>query len=219
MDGWTPESDPGLMARVVLGDEEAFAALYDRYAAAVFGAAVRLLGDRTVAEEVVQETYLALWNRAERFSPAAGSLIGWLLTIARNRSVDRLRAAGRRPALVSIGGQSSNDLPDDEAFERVLAAGEPVGVAAVPQDPADAMQRNWTRGVVRAVLAALPDMERLALELAYDEGLTQTEIAERLGWPLGTVKTRTRRALLRLRGSLEGALGDDDAVGGAHGSR
>jgi RNA polymerase sigma-70 factor (ECF subfamily) len=219
MDGWTPESDPGLMARVVLGDEDAFAALYDRYAAAVFGAAVRLLGDRNVAEEVVQETYLALWNRADRFNPAAGSLVGWLLTIARNRSVDRLRAAGRRPALVSIGGQSGDDMPDDEAFERVLAAGEPVGMAAVAQDPEDALERSWTRGVVRAVIAGMPDMERVALELAYDEGLTQTEIAERLGWPLGTVKTRTRRALLRLRGALEGVLGDGDATGGARGSR
>lgn len=219
MDGWTPESDPGLMARVVLGDEDAFAALYDRYAAAVFGAAVRLLGDRNVAEEVVQETYLALWNRADRFNPAAGSLVGWLLTIARNRSVDRLRAAGRRPALVSIGGQSGDDMPDDEAFERVLAAGEPVGMAAVAQDPEDALERSWTRGVVRAVIAGMPDTERVALELAYDEGLTQTEIAERLGWPLGTVKTRTRRALLRLRGALEGVLGDGDAIGGARGSR
>jgi len=208
MDARAPlTADADLVAQVVLGDEAAFAALYDRHVATIFGAALRLLRDRQAAEEVVQETWLALWNRAERFDASAGSLVGWLLAIARNRAVDRLRAAGRRPQLVPLGAGPDEAEAGTEALDRAIAAGEPV--ASGPrdhEDPALAAMRGWERSVVRAAVAAMPDLERRTIELAYDEGLTQVEIAERLGWPLGTVKTRTRRGLLRLRAALEGTF-------------
>ncbi len=208
-----PATDGELVARIALGDEVAFAEVYERYAQPVFGAAVRLLGDRGAAEEVVQETWLALWNRAGQFDAARGSVAAWLLTIARNRSLDRYRATSRRPKLVSIGGDDSEGW--DEA-ERMLAAGTPIGTGGEGADPAAALDRSWTRAVVRSVLATLPDAERRVIELAYDDGLTQAEIAARVGWPIGTVKTRTRRALSRLREALAAPLGQspEEADGG-----
>src|SRR5215210_8749731 len=110
-----PEDHPGsrddatLVREVVAGSESALATLYDRHADAVYHAASRLTSDRQVAEEVVQETFLALWNRAELFDPAAGSLSAWLHTIARNRTVDRLRAAGRRPTVVALSARGGPD--------------------------------------------------------------------------------------------------------------
>ena len=210
-----PASDAELVARVAAGDESAFGEVYDRYAQAVFGSAARLLGDRGAAEEVVQETWLTLWNRADRYDAARGSLVAWLLAIARNRSMDRFRAARRQPSLVPIG--STGDEPDDAALERALAAGEPIGTPDTDVDPEAAATRRWTRAVVRSVLTTLPDAERMALELAYDDGLSQAEIAARTGWPLGTVKTRTRRGLLRLRDALGDTL--DESTGGARGAR
>ena len=210
-----PVSDAELVARVAVGDESAFAEVYDRYAQAIFGSAVRLLGDRGAAEEVVQETWLTLWNRADRYDAARGSLVAWLLAIARNRSLDRFRAARRQPALVPIG--STGDGPDDAALERALAAGEPIGTRDADVDPEAAVARRWTRAVVRAVMMTLPDAERRALELAYDAGLSQAEIATRTGWPLGTVKTRTRRGLMRLREALGDVL--EESAEGMRGAR
>ncbi len=210
-----PASDAELVARVAVGDESAFAEVYDRHAHAVFGSAARLLGDRGAAEEVVQETWLTLWNRADRYDAARGSLVAWLLAIARNRSLDRFRAARRQPALIPMG--STGDEPDDAALERALAAGEPIGTPDADVDPEAAVARRWTRAVVRSVLTTLPDAERRALELAYDDGLSQAEIATRTGWPLGTVKTRTRRGLLRLREALGDAL--EESAEGMRGAR
>ncbi len=210
-----PVSDAELVARVAVGDESAFAEVYDRYAQAIFGSAVRLLGDRGAAEEVVQETWLTLWNRADRYDAARGSLVAWLLAIARNRSLDRFRAARRQPALIPIG--STGDGPDDAALERALAAGEPIGTRDADVDPEAAVARRWTRAVVRAVMMTLPDAERRALELAYDAGLSQAEIATRTGWPLGTVKTRTRRGLMRLREALGDVL--EESAEGMRGAR
>ncbi len=199
-------SDADLVARVVTGDERAFTAVYDRHVATVYGAALRLLRDREAAEEVVQETWLALWNRAEHFDAARGSLIGWLLTIARNRALDRLRAASRRPQLVSLESDE-RDSPLSDVLDRAIAAGQRTGGGSPERDePLAAVVRAWERSVVRAAVAAMPELERCAIELAYDEGLTQVEIAERLGWPLGTVKTRTRNGLARLRAALEDVL-------------
>lgn len=202
-----PASDAELMRRVVQGDEDAFGALYDRYAEVVFGAAIRYLGDRQLAEDVVQDAYLALWNRADHFDPAAGSLLGWLSTIARNRAFDRLRAAGRRPTTVSMSATAQDGESDLEALERAVAVGQPVASAPADGDPETAMLRAWSGAIVRATLSDMPELERRAIELAYYEGLTQSEIAAQLGWPLGTVKTRTRRGLERLRAALDGLLG------------
>jgi RNA polymerase sigma-70 factor, ECF subfamily len=202
-------TDAQLVQRVALGDEPALGELYDRHANAVFRLAFRLVGDRQLAEEVLQETYLALWNRAELFNPAAGSLTAWLLTIARNRSVDRLRAAGRRPVQIPMSAAVGPDDRDEGGVEWTLATGTLLGAAQQVADPQEALDQAWLKDAVRQALDGVPDLERRAIELAYYEELTQTEIAQRLGWPLGTVKTRTRRALSRLRFVLADSLGPE----------
>lgn len=201
-------TDADLVTQVVAGDERALAELYDRHADAVFRLCFRLLGDRHVAEEVMQETYLALWNRAELFDRTIGSLPAWLLAIARNRSVDRLRAQGRRPPALPISAVGGGD-GDTADLERTAASGTLLGTGPGAPEPEAVIDATWLRETVRGALAEMPDVERRAVELAYYEELTQTEIAARLGWPLGTVKTRTRRALGRLRGLLADRLGPE----------
>src|SRR6478672_873351 len=119
---WAAE-DVALVRDVAQGSQDALATLYDRHAQAVYVAASRLTSDRQVAEEVVQETFLALWNRAELFDPNAGSLAAWLHTIARNRTVDRLRAIGRRPRLVPVSSIRQEDEADASALERIAGNG------------------------------------------------------------------------------------------------
>ena len=207
MKGLDQPTDADLVAAVVTGDDAALAELYDRHADAVFRVAFRLLGDRHLAEEVLQETYLALWNRAELFDSARGSLPAWLLTIARNRAVDRLRAQGRRPVPLPLGETTGDDPAG--SVERALASGNVVSGGQPPRDPQESIDAAWLRDTVRKALGQVPETERKAIELAYYEELTQSEIAARLGWPLGTVKTRTRRALSRLRLVLAEALGPE----------
>jgi RNA polymerase sigma-70 factor (ECF subfamily) len=194
--------------------------LYDRHVDGVHAVALRLCGDRGLAEEVVQETFLALWNRAELFDPSVASLATWLRSIARNRTVDRLRAKGRRPTLVSLGGHGDDDADHD--VDRLSADTVVIGGAGPDPSPEAAAESAAVRAAIGDALATMPEVERTVIVLAYREGLTQPEIAQRLGWPLGTVKTRTRRALARLREVLEA----DDAPAGAgavredeHGSR
>ncbi|HET7728050.1 MAG TPA: sigma-70 family RNA polymerase sigma factor [Candidatus Limnocylindrales bacterium] len=204
-------ADAELVQAVAGGSEDALGTLYDRYAEGIHAAAYRLTADRGVAEEVVQETFLALWNRAELFDPATGSLTAWLHAIARNRTVDRLRAAGRRPTFVSVA-TGADEEADLGALDRLAVGGSVVGGAQPGPAPEAAAQASEVRSLVSSALAAMPDVEREVIVLAYREGLTQSEIASRLGWPIGTVKTRTRRALSRLRQALEGPLRDADAL-------
>ena len=206
-DRHAPGDETALVREVAAGSQDALAALYDRHVDAVFAAAIRLTSDRQVAEEVVQETFLALWNRAELFNPGTGSLAAWLHTIARNRTVDRLRAAGRRPNLVPLSSASGSDESDTAALERIVSMGSVLGGADLGPGPEGELAASELRDVIRGALAELPEHERTALVLAYSAEMTQSEIAERLGWPLGTVKTRTRRALLRLREVLAEELG------------
>jgi RNA polymerase sigma-70 factor (ECF subfamily) len=215
-DGQGSGSDSGLVREVAAGSHDALADLYDRHADAVFASAYRLTSDRGLAEEVVQETFLALWNRADTFDPTVGSLAAWLHTIARNRTVDRLRAAGRRPTLVPLSSAAASGPafgrgpePDADALERVLASGSIVAGSAQPRSPDLEVALLELREALRAALAEMPEVERIVIVLAYGEDLTQTEIADRLGWPLGTVKTRTRRALLRLREVLGSGAGPE----------
>jgi RNA polymerase sigma-70 factor (ECF subfamily) len=203
-----PPDDAALVREVAAGSEDALATLYDRHVDAVFAASSRLTSDRQVAEEVVQETFLALWNRAETYDPAAGSLAAWLHTIARNRTVDRLRAAGRRPNLVPLSATAAEDEQESAALDRVVAAGRVLGGSMPGRTPEHEAEWASIRRVIQDALEGMADHERTVIVLAYHEELSQTEIAQRLGWPLGTVKTRTRRALLRLRQVLAAELGE-----------
>jgi RNA polymerase sigma-70 factor (ECF subfamily) len=205
-----PTDEVALVAAVAAGSEDALAALYDRHVNSIFATAYRLTGDRAIAEDVVQEVFLTLWNRAEHFDPAVGSLAAWLGTIGRNRAIDRLRAAGRRPQLVSLSPMGGEDEPDSSALERLASVHGTVGGALDPDagDPADLLASVETQAAIGAALAGMAEPEREVILLAYRDELTQSEIAARLGWPLGTVKTRTRRALLRLRVALAEVHGE-----------
>ena len=210
--GFTTEAAPSggercgdgcLLQEVIGGSESAFAALYDRYSASIFATAQRASRDRGLAADVVQETFLTLWNRAESFDPSRGSLIAWLSTIARNRTVDHLRAAGRRPAPAPFSAFTWADGSDGSATDWLEVAGEFVGAAAAEPEPEAAVVSSETRETIAMALATLGPQERQVILLAYQEGLTQSEIAARLGWPIGTVKTRTRRAQRQLRDVLD----------------
>lgn len=203
-EGANDEAD--LVRAVAAGSEDALGILYDRHVNAIYAAANRLTSDRQAAEEVVQETFLALWNRAETFNPASGSLAAWLHAIARNRTVDRLRAAARRPTVVAFSSVGGDEGPDADSLERLVASGAVVGGADLGPGPEGELEATQTRAAIGDALATMPETEREVITLAYREELTQSEIAERLGWPLGTVKTRTRRALLRLRAVLSAEL-------------
>jgi RNA polymerase sigma-70 factor, ECF subfamily len=197
------DDDRRLVAQIAAGSETALAVLYDRYAATIFTAAHGIGHDRGVAEEVVQETFLALWNRADVFDPSRGSLVSWLFAIARNRALDHVRWTTRRvpaaPFSLVVG-----DRPDQAAtMEWLAASGDVIGSGTPDLAPDAAAVATEERESVVAALHVLTESERTAILLAYRDGLSQSEIATRLGWPLGTVKTRSRRALQRLREALE----------------
>jgi len=209
-----PTDDAGVVLEMAAGSEAALETLYNRHATAIFAAVYRLTSDRGTAEEVVQETFLTLWNRAETFDPTTGSLASWLHAIARNRAIDRLRAAGRRPVLVDLGAMAAPDEDSSGTLERLASRGSVVAGSVPSADPEASVAAADVRDALRVAVAAMPDDERTVILLAYQDDLSQTEIAERLGWPLGTVKTRTRRALHRLRVALADEFGPihDDAV-------
>ena len=170
--------DVDLVARVVTGDENAFLALYDRHASRVYGLTLHILSDPMLAEEVTQDTFLKLWSRARQYLAERGPFLTWLLTIARRAALDRLRLEARRPAL--------SDASDPENTWQKLP------------DPETITEETRWRSLYFAVQALHPD-QRQVIELAYYQGLSQSEIAEVLGWPLGTVKTRLRAAMEKLR--------------------
>ena len=193
------QPDDGVLVGLVAdGDEIAFMTLYDRHADALFGTAVRFLRDRETAAEVLQDVFMAIWQRAGQYDPRAGSVFGWLLGIARNRAIDRLRAEARRPR--SVHAWQSDSDPND-SVDLLDWAGRRAGGSS-EGDPVVELDRSWTRALVRTTLAEMPPEERQVVVLAYDQALSQSEIADRLEMPIGTVKSRTRRALARLRSRL-----------------
>jgi RNA polymerase sigma-70 factor (ECF subfamily) len=202
-----------LVRQLIDGSEEALARLYDRHAPAVFAEATRASRDRWIAAEVVQETFLALWNRAELFDPSRGELRAWLLTIAHNRAVDRLRRAKRHDRAAAFSSFGNSGDADASTIDWLAASGAPVAAAGPEPGPETWLSREETRASIAAAVASLAPFERSMISLAYDGGLSQSEIAVRLGWPIGTVKTRTRSALRHLRERLERLDGDVQARG------
>jgi RNA polymerase sigma-70 factor (ECF subfamily) len=180
-------TERSLIARMAAGDDRALAALYDRCGTLVYSLAFSILGDAADAEEAAADTFLQAWTNAASFDPARATPAGWLTMIARTRALDRLRARRRRHA----------------ALERAAALGEGLALPiAVEPAPDRKVERADARARVTRLLAELPLPQRSALELAYFGGLSHSEIAERLGEPIGTVKTRIRAGLDRLRAAL-----------------
>ena len=179
-------SDEELLLAVRAGDVAAFEQLYDRYQVLAMALAHRLLGARPDAEETVMDAFLAVWRRADTFQPGRGCVRAWLCALVRNRAIDRLRARG--PAAVEGGLEAVAELAD-----------------ARRPDPAEAACRASEQEQVRAALAALPPEQRRIVELAYFAGYTQREIADAVGIPLGTVKSRLRLALEHLKRLLDDA--------------
>jgi len=175
------DHDGELIQRTAGGDRTAFEDLYRHYSRAVFGLALRRLGDRGRAEDAVQETFVSIWRSASTYKPERGPGAPWLYGVARNAIVDRSRARSEPPA----------EAPDE---------------ASVDLGPDDRAEQSWTQWQVHSALERLPEREREVIALAYWSDLSQSEVATRLGIPLGTVKTRTRSALLHLAEILEGEL-------------
>jgi len=169
----------------VAGKTSDFGAAYDRYAPVVYGLLIRILRDPGDAQEILQETFLTAWTDARKFDPARGSELAWLIAMARSRGIDRLRAKQRR-------GQREEE------------AGREISIVRSNVDSAgsDPVAFREIRVAVRSALQELPEAQRSALELAYFDGLSQSEIATRLGEPLGTIKTRTNLAMKKLRERL-----------------
>jgi len=176
------ERDRRWLERVVEGDSAALAELYDHYADLLYSLALRIVGSASDAEEVLQDSWLQVWRSAKRHDPARGSVGAWLVTIARSRALDRVRSMGsRRRAEGAASTEAAADPPP------------PV------TDPAAGYARRMLRKDVASAITALAPQQRQVVELAYFEGLSQTEIAAKLDAPLGTVKSWTRQALLKLR--------------------
>ena len=181
--------DNALLQRIAAGDEHALGALYDRWSPLVFSLCVHILGDDDEAEEAVEETFWQAWRQAARYDTTRGAVSTWLTTIARTRALDRLRAKRRRQE------DAMSDLSETKraAVEATARRGE---------DPASGAELSERRALVRQALLALPAEQREVLELAYFRGLSQTEIAQHTGEPLGTIKTRVRLAMEKLRDRL-----------------
>lgn len=180
-------TDLEVLRAIAGGDEQALSALYDRYRLILFGLILRILHSQQEAEDVLQEVFLQVWRRASDFDETRGRPFTWLVTLARSRAIDRLRSLGSRERTAQ---EAARSVPDS--------------ISTAADDAVKSEQGE----IVRKALRELPDEQRRTLFLAYFEGLTQTEIAERLNTPLGTVKTRMRSGMMKLRELLGGRVQD-----------
>lgn len=188
-----------LIQRMARGDEQALGVLYDRWEPAVRTVALRIVHEPVEADDVVEEVFWQAWRQADRFEPTRASAGTWLLTIARSRALDRLRSLRRTRDDASLDAAADSATPGDETF------------AVATPDPLEATNLLERAALVRHALSGLPTEQREALQLGYFDGLSQTEIAERTGQPLGTVKTRMRLALRKLREAL-GTLSEESTA-------
>ncbi len=162
------------------GDESAFATLYDRYSPMLFGMLMRILQDSQAAEEVLQDIFLQLWRKPEQFDSSRGSLPAWLTVIGRNRAISKLRGRPTQEVLEHTDGLYANTLASSQNIEKEAS-------------------RTQLLDRLKLAMASLPEEQRQVIELAYFEGMTQSEIATRTGSPLGTVKTRVRTGMQSLK--------------------
>jgi RNA polymerase sigma-70 factor, ECF subfamily len=171
-------ADVDLLHAIARGDEAALASLYDRYRVILFGLLVRILSSREEAEDILQEVFIQVWRRAADFDESRGKPFTWLVTLTRSRAIDRLRQRSARERVAQASALESPAEASDAVAETY---------------------RSEQREIVAGALSQLPEEQRQTLLLAYFEGLTQSEIAKRLGAPLGTIKTRMRSGMIKLR--------------------
>jgi RNA polymerase sigma-70 factor, ECF subfamily len=176
--------DTALVALIARRDESALSVLYDRYSRLAFSLAMRIVGERALAEEITADSFVSVWRAAGSFSAERGRFVTWLLSVVRHRAIDELRRLNVRP--------EGNAVELNEALQST----------ALPDGLDDLIDVRQRQTVVRSALASLPGPQRQALELAYFGGLTQQEIADKTGTPLGTIKTRMRLGLLKMRDEL-----------------
>lgn len=184
----TSLSDAALLTAMRRGDEAAAGTLYDRHSSTVMALTFRMVRERADAESIVLETFMQAWRDAGQFNAARGSALSWLITIACSRALDFLRTSGRQARLMPVRVE---DMP----AESFASEGQ-------SDSPSDAVERREQQQAVSSALRKLPDNQRVAIELAFYEGLSHSEIAERLGEALGTVKTRIRLGMTKLRDAL-----------------
>jgi len=189
-DRQTQKRDCDLMNRIAHGDQSALAELYQNYGLVVYSLAMHILQKRELAEEITQDTFLNVWNRSETWSPDGGRLSSWLLTVARYKAIDRIRREQRRP-----------DLQADPLDEEQVQAGR----SSQPDDPA--LQDGQ---LIRSLVSQLPAEQAQVIELAFFQGMTHNAMAEFLHLPLGTVKTRVRLGLQKLKMLWEAATDSDN---------
>lgn len=180
------KADREMLAQAAAGDQRAFSALYDRLSGPLYSLAIRMLGDAAEAQDALQDVFVLIWRRAASYDVDRSSVFSWAMLITRSRVIDRLRARGRRLRVVVPAGEQ------DEAEAMTVNA-------STAESAADTADRNEEAVRVRSVLNKLPAEQREAIELAFFNDLSHHEIAARLGQPLGTVKARIRRGLLKLR--------------------
>jgi RNA polymerase sigma-70 factor (ECF subfamily) len=180
------QADARLVRRMARGDKAAFAELYDRFSRPLYATALRVVSDATEAQDIVHDAFLTLWKKAAMFEAGRGTAFAWAVTLVRNRAIDRVCSRGRRAGLLAASAPADLGYHDD-------ATGPSADASALLDDQAHA---------IRAAVSSLPLEQKRALELAFFGGLTQQEIAAQLSEPLGTVKARIHRGLLKLRDSL-----------------
>jgi len=185
-----PQADARLLQRMAQRDKAAFAELYDRFSRPLCATAFRVVNDATEAQDIVHDAFITLWEKAAVFESERGSAFAWAVTLVRNRAIDRVRMRRRRAELLAASAPADLGYQED--------------VAGAPTD--DSASLSDQARVVRAAVATLPPDQKRALELAFFGGLTQQEIAAKLSEPLGTVKARIRRGLLKLRDALPSRL-------------
>ena len=182
------ERDVELLRRIADGDRSAFSEFYEQYSGLLFSIAVKILNDSKEAEDVLQEVFMLIWNKADAYNQLLGKPVSWAVTLTRNKAIDRVRASQRRSRLLEQATAEAIVLPDDAASAN------------------EKLHGKENAELIRSVVAALPSDQRRAIEMAFFGGLTQEEIAKKLEEPLGTIKARIRRGMLKLRDKLEGFI-------------